>query len=152
MQNMLRTKLAIQSDFLGPPDSEGPSRQTTDGNSFKSPDNVYTPQFILTRSFVSRRWRREKLQDAAPESDLQDAQARDCADNMLLLNERLKTDVRTVDLAAKQIQTVLCAVITRTAPESEYNTAYLHTKTAEQIMSQATYLNHLGQNISMLIM
>ena len=29
MQNMLRTKPVIQSDFLGPPDSEAPSRQVT---------------------------------------------------------------------------------------------------------------------------
>ena len=148
-----RTKTAIQSDFLGHPDSEAPSRQTSDSDNFKSPDTVYTPHFILTRhSFESRRWSREKLQDAAPESDLQDAQARDCADNMLSLNEKLKTDVRTVDLAAKQIQTVLCSAITRTAPESEYNTAYLHTQTAEQIMSQAMHLNNLGHNIRMLNM
>ena len=78
--------------------------------------------------------------------------ATDCADTTLLLNEKLQTDVKTVDLAAKQIQTVLYAVITRTAPESEYNTAYLHTKTAEQIMSQAMHLNHLGHNIRMLNM
>jgi len=56
---------------------------------------------------------------------------------MLLLNEKLKTDVKTVDLAAKQIQTVLCSAITRTAPDSEYNTANLHTKTAEQIMMKS---------------
>jgi len=45
---------------------------------------------------------------------------------------------------------VLCSVITRTAPESEYNTAYLHTKTAEQILSQAMHLNNVGHNIGML--
>jgi len=65
--------------------------------------------------------------------------ARDCA-NTLLLNGKLKNDVKTVDLAAKQIQTVICAVITRTAPESEYNTAHLHKKAAEQIMSQAMHV------------
>jgi hypothetical protein len=38
--------------------------------------------------------------------------ARDCAHYTLLLNEKLKSDVKTVDLAAKHVQTVVCSVIT----------------------------------------
>ena len=56
---------------------------------------------------------------------------RDCAHNTLLVHEKLETDVKTADLACKQIQTLLCCVITRTDPVGEYNNVYLHTKTAE---------------------
>jgi hypothetical protein len=61
-----------------------------------------------------------------------------------LLNEKLKTDVKTADLAVKQIQTALCSAITRTAPESEYNTTYLHTKTPEQIKESGNAFKSFG--------
>ena len=89
--------------------------KTSEGDSFKSPDTVYTPRFILTRhSFESRPWSRETAGRGTGKRTSKHA-ARDCADNTLLLNEKLKNDVKTVDLAAKQIQTEICAVITQTA-------------------------------------
>ena len=75
---------------------------------------------------------------------------RDCAHNTLLVHEKLETDVKTADLACKQIQTLLCCVITRTDPVGEYNNVYLHTKTAEKIMSQAMHFNYLRRNVRML--
>ena len=142
MHNLLRTNPEIQSAFSLLPDSYAPSRRIN-CDSLKSPDLVCTWQSYLHDIRVNLLGGAKAiLPYRALQRDLRPGHStRDCAHNTLLVHEKLETDVKTADLACKQIQTLLCCVITRTDPVGEYNNVYLHTKTEEKIMSQAMHFN-----------